>query len=168
MKTAPLKRPKLHDAEKQEPYAGYYYHNSAQVPAPVIDEIKKSPYPCEHALLFNNINDLLNPEYLPLENGYCRMDDGGVFVAVLTQMPKVTGEMLDWWFWWHPMNSLRYRIWYPQAHFAATLDADPDEYRNRTGPYRQRYWHHQLSRRRHRHGKGKTDHHLCPAVGLRL
>ena len=32
------------------------------------------------------------------------MPDGSVFVAVLTEMPKVTGDMLDWWFWWHPIN----------------------------------------------------------------
>jgi hypothetical protein len=25
-------------------------------------------------------------------------------------MQGVTGEMLDWWFWWHALESLRYKI----------------------------------------------------------
>ncbi len=85
-------------------------------------------------------NDLLNPGYSSLENGYCKMSDGSVYVAVLTKMPNVTGEMLDWWFWWHPMDPLRYKIWYPEAHFSTTLNVDPDAYANRKGPYRERYW----------------------------
>jgi hypothetical protein len=28
----------------------------------------------------------------------------------------VTAEVIDWWFAWHPLDSLRYRIWYPPQH----------------------------------------------------
>ncbi len=31
-------------------------------------------------------------------------------------MPGVTGEMVDWWFDWHPRDAVRYRIWHPLAH----------------------------------------------------
>ncbi len=130
----------LNDAEKQEPYAEYYTRKPARIPPKVFDDIKKSPYPVEDALLFENINDLLNPGYLSVENGYCHMPDGSVYVAVRTEMPKVTGEMLDWWFWWHPINSLRYKIWYPETHFGTTLNVDLGAYKNRKGPYRERYW----------------------------
>ncbi|MBN2319475.1 MAG: hydrolase, partial [Acidobacteria bacterium] len=27
-----------------------------------------------------------------------------------------TAGMIDWWFAWHPLESLRYRIWYPPQH----------------------------------------------------
>ena len=37
-------------------------------------------------------------------------------------MPLVSGEMVDWWFDWHPRDSLRYRIWHPAAHRANALD----------------------------------------------
>ena len=133
-------KPHLNDAEKQEPYAQYYDRELSEVPQEVISDIRKSPYPIENALPFENINDLLNPGYLSLENGYCQMPDGSVFVAVLTEMPNVTGEMLDWWFWWHPINALRYKVWYPEAHFKNSVDVDIDEYTNRKGPYAKRYW----------------------------
>jgi phloretin hydrolase len=133
-------RPELIDTEKQEPYANFYDRTSALVPSKVISDIKNSPHPGENALPFEKINDLLNPGYLSVENGYCHMPDGSVFVAVLTQMPNVTGDMLDWWFWWHPINALRYKVWYPDAHFGVSLDMDIDEYGKRKGPYAKRYW----------------------------
>ena len=70
--------------EKQKPYAEFFYRNPEKIPETVIAEIQKSPYPHEHALLFEKMNDLLNPGYLPIENGFCQMADGSVFVAVLT------------------------------------------------------------------------------------
>jgi hypothetical protein len=132
--------PKLNGSEKQEPYVKWHDRIPAKVPPEVINNIKKSPYPNAKALPFEKINDLLHPGYLPLENGYCHMPDGSVFVAVLTEMPNVTGDMLDWWFWWHPINSRRYKIWYPGSHFGVNLDLDIDEYRKRKGPYASRYW----------------------------
>jgi len=134
------KKAELNETEKNEPYAKYYNRKKAKIPSKVIADIQNSPYHSEDALLFEKINDLLNPGYLPVENGYCFMPDGSVFVAVLTEMQKVTGEMLDWWFWWHPINPLRYRMWYPETHFGTTLDVDQYEYKRRNGPYCQRYW----------------------------
>jgi hypothetical protein len=133
-------RSELNDTEKKEPYAGYYNRKPAEIPSTVIRDIQNGPYPEEFALSFKKINDLLIPGYLPLENGYCKMSDGSIFVAVLTEMPKVTGEMLDWWFWWHPVNPLRYKVWYPGSHFGTSLDVNIDEYKGRKGPYGERYW----------------------------
>ena len=40
-----------------------------------------------------------------------------------TYMPKVTVEMLDWWFPWHSVGSdLRYKIWDPEDHYFARAD----------------------------------------------
>jgi len=52
-------KPHLNDTEKQEPYAKYYDRESAKVPTEVVNDIERSPYPSEKALLFENINDLL-------------------------------------------------------------------------------------------------------------
>ena len=51
------------------------------------------------------------------------MADGVGYVAVRTEMPGVTGAMVDWWFDWHPRESMRYRVWHPRAHRANSLDA---------------------------------------------
>lgn len=61
-------------------------------------------------------NLLLEPGYLPLENGVTRLDNGQVLVSVLTKMPGVTGKMIDWWMGWHSMEDQRYKLWHPRAH----------------------------------------------------
>ncbi|MDO8628976.1 MAG: hypothetical protein Q7R41_00650 [Phycisphaerales bacterium] len=65
---------------------------------------------------------LLDPGYLDVENGFCTNRDGSGFVAVLTQMPGVTAEMIDWWFDWHPHDPMRYRIWFPAEHFDISFE----------------------------------------------
>jgi hypothetical protein len=37
-------------------------------------------------------------------------------------MPGVTGEMVDWWFDWHPRDAIRYRIWHPLAHESNSVE----------------------------------------------
>jgi len=63
--------------------------------------------------------DLLKESgYLPLENGTTRLETGQIFVAVQTHMPRVTGEMFEWWMGWHYMENQRYKLWHPRAHLA--------------------------------------------------
>ncbi len=71
----------------------------------------------ESILKRKDINQLLKPGYLNTENGFCRLEDGTIYVAVLTKMPGVTLEMIDWWFWWHAAEAQRYQIWYPDMHY---------------------------------------------------
>lgn len=65
---------------------------------------------------------LLDPALLQAETGWCRLDDGVAYVAVRTPMPAVGAEMVDWWFDWHPRQSLRYQVWFPGAHESNSLD----------------------------------------------
>jgi len=60
---------------------------------------------------------LLDPAPLAVENGWCWTPGHVGFVAVRTPMPGHTPEMWDWWFDWHPRASVRYRAWCPDAHF---------------------------------------------------
>jgi hypothetical protein len=73
------------------------------------------------ALGLTAVDRLLDPAPLPRESGWCTLADGVGYVAVRTRMPRVNGEMVDWWFDWHPRESLRYRIWHPTAHRANVL-----------------------------------------------
>ena len=54
--------------------------------------------------------------------GACYADGTG-YVAVATAMPGVSGEMVDWWFDWHPRDPIRYRVWHPRAHFSNSVEA---------------------------------------------
>ncbi|MFA0442283.1 hypothetical protein BCU70_03420 [Vibrio sp. 10N.286.49.C2] len=78
--------------------------------------IEHGPEASELGFPFTDVNQLLKQGYLPLENGYTRLDNGEIFVSVLTKMPKVTGKMIDWWFGWHYMESQRYKLWHPRCH----------------------------------------------------
>jgi len=49
-------------------------------------------------MLFEDVNQLLNPDYLPMETGFCRLPNGQMYVAVLTRMPGCKGKWVDWWF----------------------------------------------------------------------
>ena len=97
-----MSRIPLTEEEKQLPYADFYDRPSAVVPQDVLDSIHDHVYEPTDALLFEDLNDLLLPGYLPMENGYCKMENGGFYVAIRTEFPHVTAEMIDWWFDWHP------------------------------------------------------------------
>jgi hypothetical protein len=39
--------------------------------------------------------------------------------------PGCTGEMFQWWFWWHSVEPARYALWYPYSHISANpVDRD--------------------------------------------
>jgi hypothetical protein len=87
-------------------------------PAPqeIYDTLADGPIDSSEALHIADRNDLLNPGYLPCERGYCIMPDGTGFIAMLTEMPGVTMDMIEWWFVWHGVEDLRYAIWCPTDH----------------------------------------------------
>ena len=97
---------------------------------------ENSPIPDEHLIILKSgteiplhwvlnkedINRLFENGYLEGENGFRRLSDGSTYVSVLTKMPEVSIEMIDWWFWWHAKEAIRYQVWYPEMHF--DIDAD--------------------------------------------
>ena len=64
-----------------------------------------------------NINELLSPDYLEIENGYCQLPQGAAYVAVLTKMPGISADMFKWYDIWKQKEDLRYKIWHPPTHF---------------------------------------------------
>ncbi len=78
--------------------------------------LARSPIDPTDALPMTRLDRLLDPAPLPAETGWCLLPDGVGYVAARTPMPGVRGEMVDWWFDWHPQEALRYRVWHPGAH----------------------------------------------------
>ncbi len=74
------------------------------------------------ALGRDDLDRLCDPAPLPAETGWCTLPDGVGYVAARTAMPGVTGEMVDWWFDWHPREPIRYRVWHPLAHVSNSLE----------------------------------------------
>ena len=68
-------------------------------------------------LALPQVNRLLQEKNLQYEAGYVQLADGTYLVAMYCPMPGVTKEMIGWWFWWHPQENKRYRLWYPGEHY---------------------------------------------------
>lgn len=110
----------LSELEKSRPYAKYFEAPYPDLPSEVVEKMS-SPMDPSLALHLDDRNKLLDPGYLPGEIGYCIMPDGSGHIASLTRMPGVTLEMLEWWFAWHGIESLRYKIWDPRDHYRARV-----------------------------------------------
>lgn len=77
---------------------------------------------------FEEKNQILPNCELHKQTGYIQNKNGDWLVSMYCPMPGVTKEMVDWWFWWHPQDSDRYRAWYPGEHFAVGYAKKDKEY----------------------------------------
>ena len=101
-----------------KPYARFWEPNMAPLPAEVADAIRAGAQTAELGLALNDAAQLLQPGYLPLENGFTTLGDGQTMVAVRTNMPGCTGAMFEWWMGWHTVEAERYKLWHPRDHVA--------------------------------------------------
>ncbi|MBZ0129144.1 MAG: hypothetical protein K8F59_08510 [Rhodobacteraceae bacterium] len=108
-------RPPLTPEEEARPFSKYYYE---EIPEPDPVHLGKMDKPCDPALAIepHQMNDLLNPGDLDVEIGWCNLENGAGFIANRIIYPEITADMIDWWFAWHALEDLRYRIWYPPQH----------------------------------------------------
>lgn len=100
----------------RKPYAKYWNPEMGPMQEQVHRALMHGIEASELGFPLAEANQLLEPGHLPLENGFTRLTNGQVFVAVLTKMPGVTSQMIDWWFGWHYMEPQRYKLWHPRAH----------------------------------------------------
>ncbi|MDP3282991.1 MAG: hypothetical protein Q8M56_00990 [Desulfobacterales bacterium] len=127
-----MKRRDLTPEEKNKPYAKYFYKELADIPVSDLQKVNSGPIDPERATAIQNRNDLMKSGYLDVETGYTVMPDGSGFAATLVAMPGVTPTMLDWWFNWHPLESLRYALWCPVAHTGIGV-MNPSRHRDSSG-----------------------------------
>lgn len=99
-----------------KPYARYWNPHMGPLQDHVRRAVLHGIEAAELGFPLSEAGRLLEPGYLPLESGFTRLEHGQVFVSTLTRMPGVSGEMIDWWFGWHSMESQRYKLWHPRAH----------------------------------------------------
>lgn len=65
-----------------------------------------------------NVDEILCHSFLQQEVGYTQFPDGSWMVSMVCPMPGITREMIDWWFWWHCQENLRYQVWFPGDHIS--------------------------------------------------
>ena len=86
---------------------------------PIPMEIKnRLDQPAVTCTYLNNCDMILESDALQQEVGYSQFPDGSWMVSMTCPMPGITKEMIDWWFWWHCQEDLRYQIWFPGDHIS--------------------------------------------------
>lgn len=126
------------DADRAKPYANYFQERSLPVQEHVKEALIVGPQASEYGPRISELaDDLAKPGYRRMETGYTINSDGHIVVSILTHMPRVTGEMWDWWFGWHGGETARYKLWNPDAHYYSAVGDDRSA--DRTLTDRQRY-----------------------------
>ena len=115
--------PPLTAEEEARPFAKYYYEEIKR-PDPAHYALMDEPMDAARAFGPEEINRMLHPDRLEaeeVETGWCNLPDGAGYIANKIFYPGATADMVDWWFAWHPLEDLRYRIWYPPQHAGIML-----------------------------------------------
>jgi hypothetical protein len=73
-------------------------------------------------MLLEEVGALLEPGYLPMETGYCRLSNGQMFAAALVRLPGSKGKMVDWFFGHYLKDTKTYKTWDPVAHLRFEWD----------------------------------------------
>lgn len=129
----------LTEEERKSPLYKYFERDIAPVPAEIVDRIMQGNFDPQGGILPSEMNQLFEPGYLAGEFGWFRLSDGGIMMANLTPMPGVTPEMFDWWFAWHGLSSMRYKIWDKDDHYYCQT-RNPEKALDETLSLRERYW----------------------------
>lgn len=109
-------RMKLAIADK--PYA-HYFNSDLHLTRDALPALHQ-PMHLKNVLPLSQASKLLvKKQELASENGWYAFPDGTAYVASITHFPGATGEMVDWWFWWHSIEAERYALWYPYNHGVA-------------------------------------------------
>jgi hypothetical protein len=115
----------LSEIEKSRPYSKDYYLETGpydeEAYAKYRQNIKIDP---ESAMTIQRVSDLLNSGYLADEYGWCNIPDGTGYVACKIRMPDVEPEMLPWFLGWTALEDFRYKIWWPETHFAVRVEPE--------------------------------------------
>ncbi len=127
------------DEEKKSPLYTKYFQREMVAPAQSRYDEVAQPFDSAKAHTPQEMNKLFDEGYLDMECGYCNLPDGSAMLANLTQMPGVTPEMFDWWFAWHGVKPLRYKIWNREQHYSAQT-RDLDKALNSSLSMKERYW----------------------------
>jgi hypothetical protein len=130
----------LSELQKRSPCAKYVYRAPAQPNPVLMDILSKGPMDSSKALPVERINSLLEPGYHEIETGYCVMDNGVGYVAVNNVFPKCSVDMMKWWFAWHCLEGIRYKIWCPEKHGSiAVSDLDRSKILDTNVPIEEKY-----------------------------
>lgn len=132
------KRVPVSEEDRKKSYYPFFERELTPPDPSLVEKAEQGPIDPSKALKLTEINRLFEPGYMEEEIGYCIMEDGTGYVASKMEMPGVTAEMFDWWFAWHGLDNLRYKIWDNEDHFRAETQ-QPEIATDRSLSFKERY-----------------------------
>jgi len=111
----------LSNKEKLENKAyGKYLNQDLYLSNEIIKHVQKGELPSSEVTspTPDSLNEMLKGQKWQ-STGYSVLEDGTAYTASLTDFPGASGEMFEWWFWWHSVESERYALWHPYCHVSA-------------------------------------------------
>ncbi len=126
------------EEDKKKSYYHFFEREMTPPDPALMEKALKGPIDPKDALPLEDMNRLFEPGYMKEEVGYCILEDGTGYMASKVAMPGVTAEMFDWWFAWHGLDNLRYKIWDNEDHYKAECQ-QPEIASNRALSFKERY-----------------------------
>lgn len=112
------------EEDKLKSYYKYFNRELVDIPEEKKKILEHPLLPDGAGLELADRNKIFDPGYLPDEIGVSHLKSGGYCFSNQNFIPHGTGEMLQWWFAWHPLDNLRYSIWDPRDHFAVGISEE--------------------------------------------
>lgn len=108
----------LTEAEKSSPYVEAFYRTLPQLEHELARGIRQEIDPAD-AVGYDTMDKMLAPGYLPGENGWCLLPEGGGYAAINTKLPGISHEKYIWWRQWRRQGDqdFQYKLWYPGKHY---------------------------------------------------
>jgi hypothetical protein len=116
-----------------------YFEMEMTPPAPEKFACAEEPMPSEMAQTPQEMDRMFDDGYLPGRPGFAQLPDGTAMLSNVIEMPGVTPEMFDWWFAWHGLEPLRYKIWDRDEHYYCQT-RNPEKARDTSLSMKERYW----------------------------
>ena len=108
--------------DKEKSYYHFYERELKPIPEMKLEMLKDIYNQPGEGLEIEDRNRIFEPGYLPDEwGGIRKLASGGYVLSNNTVFEGSTGEMLQWYFGWHPLDPFRYTIWDPYDHYGLTI-----------------------------------------------
>ena len=104
--------------EQRSPYASIFFRELPPLSRELEEGIRWEIDPRD-VILHDTMPRMLSPGYLPGENGWCVLPEGGGYAAVNTKLPGISHETYMWWRKWRRQGDqdFQYKLWYPGKHY---------------------------------------------------
>ncbi|MGD9722553.1 MAG: hypothetical protein AB7O59_14575 [Pirellulales bacterium] len=102
-----------------KPYARFWNPRMAPLPDDVREALAHGPLAEPLLPPLDRAAREIETQTSQVENGFGLVRGRAMHLAIRTELPKVSPDMIDWWFGWHSDEPQRYKLWHPRAHVHA-------------------------------------------------